>query len=70
MKTPTRRGFFSAFMTAVFLASVSDADAKGRRSGGGRYTSGGSAGGSRGGCGSRGGPGYRKANGKCASHRD
>lgn len=65
-----KRRLFSAALIAGLAGLVAnDAQARGRRGGGGSrsYSSGG---GGRGGCGSRGGPGYRKANGKCAGHKD
>ncbi len=69
-----KRRFLGVALIAGLLGAVAgEAQARGGRRGGssshrGRASFAG--GGSSGGCGSRGGPGYRKANGKCASHRD
>ena len=63
-----RRLFGAALLAGLAGLVANEAQARGRRSGGSRsHTTGG---GGRGGCGSRGGPGYRKANGKCAGHKD
>ncbi len=71
-----KRRFFGAALVAGLLGLTS-AEAMARGRSGGRstgrrasFSGGGGGGGSRGGCGSRGGPGYRKADGKCASHKD
>ncbi len=75
-----KRRFLGVALIAGLLGAVAgEAQARGGRRGGssshrGRASfaggGGGGGGSSSGGCGSRGGPGYRKANGKCASHRD
>jgi len=49
-----RRQIGGGLLAVLLAALAAQAEARGGRRG----------------CGSRGGPGYRKANGKCASHKD